>query len=214
MDATLLWQKLKTWRKLNPFQIAELVYLLHAHSLDAILMEMAVDKDLYRSSGPRYPDGYDNNYNSQSAIAFFGLGMRSPGQFEQSLSSPGVDNALIQILRVLTAVEHPVKTWLNDVVADFLEERSKASLPHDRKTWSEFASLTRQLAEQLSALLRKDRSERDEKQGRAVSALNSWADTLERAIAKEAKQRKPRLSRSQSGTKGKRIGRSGVGRRK
>ena len=42
---------------MNPFQIAELIALLHMHGPDAVLAEMTFDADMYATGGPTFPEG-------------------------------------------------------------------------------------------------------------------------------------------------------------
>ena len=175
---------------MKPVQAAELIHLLHAHGQDGLLAELATDAAMYAAPGPKSTRAVEEYYGSQAEIALMGLEWR---EFENSASTPGVDAALLQILRTLSDPKYMgfVDSTL-DSLPGFLGRRSAAPLPQDVATWPKFASLARRLAERL-AEMRHDHPS-------AIAALNAWADALERAIAKREGQRTKSKSASRSQT--------------
>jgi hypothetical protein len=175
IDAANLFRRLQQWRTMNPGQTVELVLLLHWHGPDAVLNEMASDADLYSALAPL-------SFPSQAVVALIGLSAR---KFDNAASSDGVDRALLQILRALSKIEN-FGTETNVppiVVANLMTKRTQAPLPRDFSSWSEFALLSRGLAARL-ANMKTPGVGRE----RAITALNSWADLLQRAIDARSKQ--------------------------
>jgi len=110
-------------------------------------------------------------------MALIGLKRR---RYEKALASPGVDAALLQILRTVSDSKDIALTINLATISQVLLSRSEADPPQDVTTWPEFASLARQWAERLA------KRKGDEPEGEAIDALDSWADLLERAIAARA----------------------------
>ncbi len=199
-DENMLYERLEDWHLLSPNQACELVHLLHAYGSDTILLKLASDAAMYTAPGPQFSGAL--SYISQAQIALLGLAWRasSPLQRSQNLRiSPGVDAAFLHILRTL-ATSEDLKTFQNLRGVDFLEIRSQKRLPFNKTTWPEFASLARRLAERLLEALQNDPDwekprDRDdlnwEKQerDRAIRALISWADSLERAITSQREKK-------------------------
>jgi hypothetical protein len=175
IDAANFFGRLRQWRTMNPWQIFEVVFLVHQGGPDAVLNEMAADADLY--SAPVPFAGI-----SQAQVAMMGLSKR---KFDNASSSDGVDLTLLQSLRTLLKMGNigTKSSGLSMVVGRVLEKRIQAPLPRDSSCWSEFASLSRMLGTHLA-----DTADPDADRVHAITALNSWADMLQRAIDAKAKQ--------------------------
>jgi hypothetical protein len=169
---------------MNPFQVAELIHLFHTVGPDTVLAGIAKDAEMYAACGPEFEKS--EVYYSQAEIACLGLTIR---EIEELPNTPGVDGAILQILRALSASRnigfspHSLSRFGN-----FLRKRP---LPADTSTWPELASLARRLAERFAKI--KDSNPKPKVANVAVresniATLNSWADSLERAIAKREKR--------------------------
>jgi hypothetical protein len=182
---------------MKPPQAAELIHLLHAHGPGSVLAQIASDADMYAAPGPKYANGQD--YGLQATIALIGLS----GRPVIGSDSPGVNAAFLQILRTLSNQENiGTATETFESLAQFLDRYSKASPPQDAATWPEFTALARRLAGRLANI-------RDADPDRelliavcesAKTALNSWADALEGAIATSAEHQRKSKSRSRAKT--------------
>jgi hypothetical protein len=179
--------QLREWRKMNSMQLTELLFLLHVYGSDAILTEIAMDASIYTAPGLKF--GYGTDYGSQAMVALEGLAER---QSRGRRNTPGVDIALLRILRALADAEevcfHPM-LWYRS--RHFLHQYSQKGPPQDVATWPEFASLARRLSERLTEMKGSD----PEIAG-AIRTLNTWAGSLDRAIA--ARARKQTTSRTKS----------------
>lgn len=149
--------------------------------------------------GPKLRDR--ESYDFQVEIALIGLSQRD---MATQLHSPGFDAALLQILRVLLDSKnigdaHSI-LFSDTEVLEALVKRSEAGLPQDITTRLELASLVRKLAEMLLLKTRIKENVRwtREERSRVISALNSWADSLEHAIAAGTKRQASPKSRSKS----------------
>ena len=67
LDIERLTERLHDWRRMTPFQVAELIHLLHAYGRDSVLAKMASDGDMYTAVGPKFVSG--ESYSSQAPIA-------------------------------------------------------------------------------------------------------------------------------------------------
>ncbi len=183
-------ERTKNWHHLNPFALGELIHLLHAFGSDIELTVLAHDDAMYAAPGPRFAN--EAHYESQALVALAGLSERSVRSRQESTGlrvSPGLDAALLQILRTLVIEENTIKLW-NFNGAEFFTDRSKSQLPLDKTTWPEFASLTRELAKRLRETWQhKPEGTSNRRLDRAIQALTSWADSLEQAIANERSKR-------------------------
>jgi hypothetical protein len=175
IDAANLFGRLRQWRTINPWQTFELVLLLHWHGPDAVLNEMASDADLYSAQAPL-------SIPSQAAAALIGLSLR---KFDNAPSSDGVDRTLLQILRALSKIENfGTETSVPLIaVANLINKRTQAPPPRDFSSWSEFALLSGELAARLANMETPSIGRED-----AITALNSWVDSLQRAMDARAKQ--------------------------
>ncbi len=109
-------EKRREWKNMNPLQLAEVILLLLEHGSDTILLEMAVDKKMYKTPGPNFETGLE--YGNQAEIALFGLSSRKKVQ-----PSPGVDAVLLQIFRTLAKSKNYQLCYLTfSPLSDFLEK--------------------------------------------------------------------------------------------
>ena len=178
VNVTALTGRLRGWRRMRPNQVSELILLVHAYSPDTVLAEMASDNDVYKAPNARSFRG--QAYVPHAAFALLGLSMRT---LEEPSTSPGIDATFLQILRTLTELKNGADLAQYSNLTTFLEWRSKAPLPQEAATWPKFASLARCLAIRLAKMKSQDPDRES-----AINALNSWADTLERAIATKARE--------------------------
>jgi hypothetical protein len=188
--------RLREWRNMSPMQVTELLWCLHAYGPDKVLTEMAMDADMYVSAGPKLANGVVYGFQAEAALG--GLGGR---MFEGGKSSPGVDAAFLQILRTFADAEMTTSEQLFVYyVLSFLSKYSKKGPPQDVETWPEFVSLARRLAERLVGL----------KNSSSANALNTWADSLDRAIAARAGQRTKSRTKSPTRTVPQRARKKGA----
>jgi NACHT domain len=174
VDTAHLSQRLREWRTMNPWQITELVFLLHWLGPDSVLTEIASDADLYSAPGP-----FD--VTAQAEVAMVGFSIR---EFGKAASSDGRDLTLLQILRTLSrAGSISTESTFLTSVSRGLEKCIQTPLPGNSKSWPDFAELSRRVAARLAndATASPDREP-------AITALNSWADMIQRAIDAKAKQ--------------------------
>ena len=186
---------------MNSIQISELIHLLHSFAPDTVLAEMASDTDMYTAPGPTFETG---SYGSQAEVALIGL---SHSAIVERPNSPGFNAALLQVLRALVNSKSiRFDLGFSISILSLLERLGKPPLPQDAPTRLEFASLARRLAEPLV-----ETRDPDPEREQAINALNSWANLLERASGKRAKQQtrpksKPKSKATASQTKKKRTG--------
>lgn len=196
MDIKSIAKRLRTWHTLSPFQAAELIHLVHAYAPDAMLAAIATDASMYRAPGPRFEQG--EIYGSQAVIALLGLTIRP--KLEALSISEGFDLAFLQILHTfLDSKEIDLRSRyypLAGPLERLLTKRRKVAPPHDAATLSEFARLARQLAGRLETIRNtgQPRSFGANARERLITALNSWADSLEHVITTRAiRQTKPKF---------------------
>lgn len=176
LEIRTISERLREWRKMNPFQIAELSHLLHSYGPDKILSEIAVDINMYSAPGPKFSDG--TQYYSQAEIVLNALMYRN---LKLSKSS-GFDTIFFHIINTfICSKEFGYHLFFNFV--EFLEMLIKTEYhPQDVTTWPEFASLSRKLADHFDKI--KDKEEK-QKRLSCIELLRSWADILENSYAKK-----------------------------
>jgi len=191
LDLSLLLEKLRAWKDMNPFQLAELIDIVHIFGSDSLLLEMAADKNMYASPGPTLKNG--SKYGNQAEIAIFGIARR-----KKIRPSPGVDTVLLQILRILgkqKAFKGSLRTCIP--LSGFLEKYTEKGFPKKVQTWEELALLARTLAEHLPKSER-PLFGREKYFEKSISLLNSWADSLEQELVKKAKKTGKRKAKSKT----------------
>lgn len=193
-----LAERLRGWRTMSAWQILELSYLLHAHALDPLLGEIALDSSMYSALRVRYFGGKPLNDLVVALAATFGLCTRHEDRDNEV--GAGYWYALLQILGVLLQ-EYPISPESRDSIltdgelTSLLEvyQDHKRWLPIDASTWSEFIALAHALAEQLVKQINKRYRARprgvsgaasNKASSRAriehsVAALKRWAEALE-----------------------------------
>ncbi len=198
LDATCLAERLRGWQKMNPGQAAELIHLLHAHGRGNVLAEIASDTDMY--AAPRPELAKPTVHGSQAEVALIGLSHRSIRQSDL----PDIDTAFLQVLRTLSDPKNSLASGQEFLISIpmVLEKRGKEGPPQDAATWPEFASLARGLLERLAKI--KVRDPDPDREG-AIAALNSWAESLERAIGARARQQTKPESKLRGKTANKRA---------
>lgn len=179
INMTSLMCRIRQWHTLHPVGLSELVVLAHSHADDNILVKLAQDATLYDTSGPEFL--HRVAYDSQAEVALFGLSERL---HRKSPIASGFEATLLEILKIMVkskgelptpAVHAIVWTWgKSSPIRDWM--------PQDTSILSEFAQLSRRLVNRLGTQSASGRN-RD-----AISVLNAWADSLERAIAERARQ--------------------------
>lgn len=170
MDADVLIKK--RWQELNPYQITELVYLLHAFGGEQVLKELKSHVGVYAAPGPRFSRNDDvyETYGSQAEIALLGLGKRD---------GPIPDELLLPILRALSNSRQIEPHFVS---FEGFQKWSK-TLPQDMSNLPEFASLTRRLANRFGDRSFRQKASNAYGEGAikdSIEAVNSWADSLER----------------------------------
>ena len=91
--------QLREWRKMRTMQLSELLALLHMYGSDAVLAEIALDTDIYTHLGLSLKVEWI--MARRQRLLYIGLRLRS----EERRSAPGIDTALLQILRALVDAE-------------------------------------------------------------------------------------------------------------
>ncbi|HWT00424.1 MAG TPA: NACHT domain-containing protein [Pyrinomonadaceae bacterium] len=171
-----LTKHLRGWRKLTPVQACELIYLTHRHGEDNILAEIATELDMYEAPGPRFGD--DVFYETQAEIALLGLSIHLNAGGQQEHNSIGAENALLQILRVISRQEKLDDFCLYELISIF-GRGGVLQYPKNVKTWREFISLT----QQISARFEKGKEFDLSSTNTEVSiVLRNWAARLQRAM--------------------------------
>lgn len=192
INETMLLKRIGQWEAMNPFQLCELIHILHAHGSPNALNQMATQAALYSAPGPKFSS--ELSYVSQAEIALQGLSTRSG----RKPASTGELKVLLQILRTLCSTDMS-QAWdrLAFSIFSLLDRRAKIYVLQDNITQLEFASLARQLANNLAS--QPDTHYQDMK--RACSALNEWATSLERKATKTAKSTKKPKGKSKASLK-------------
>lgn len=161
--------KCRQWRTCSPFQLTELIYLLHCSAPHDTLNELAGNPRIYETPGPVFNDS--NRYKTQAEIALIGL------PHKESKGVP--DKALLVILQTL--VRFGLGSDISLSVLSFFEKlMDRKYLPHDPSSWADFARHARWLTEHFDGELYENVAAHD--------ALMTWADFLEEAIAKRGKE--------------------------
>jgi len=191
----LVVRRLRGWRGMEPLRIGELVFLVHSHAPDDLLLEMSTDADLYAAPGPRLPGGAA--YASQAEVALEALGHR-PSAW---LVGSGGSSVLLGVLRALSGSPLFGSVVVGNL-ARVVGEVEPGALPPDAGYRSEFASLLRQLARRLAETLvsMPDRSAE-------LTFLNSLVARVERAVAAPAGQPTQATPEPESGRVTRRRGR-------
>ena len=172
-----LFARLRRWRQMNPFQVAELIHLLHAYGTQQTLTKMAADTSLYRAPGPKFP-GMDV-YGSQAVIILAGLSRRA--MLRPASRIPEI--AFLQLSRTISDPTVDI-SGINIHMLNGLHD----TLPQNIANREEYALQVRQLKQRLVNTKPKLPL------GPMIAKMESWAKGLSRAQA----------SRSQRGAKPKR----------
>ena len=173
MDFPRLAERLRGWRRMNPFQVDELLHLLHSLAPEAVLLDVSADADLYAAPGPR---SLKDVYATQAEAALQGLANRArlwPGR-------PGLSVVLLRILRALPR-SASTGTYLLLGLRRVLEAVDPGMLPRDPAYCSELVWLLRQLVQRLAATpaVRPEWTQ-------GMAFLNSWVERAETAVGASA----------------------------
>ena len=152
-------EKLLRRAKMSPFQLTELVYLIHAHAPFQILVKIAEKDAIYRAEGPKFSRG--ENYGTQAEIALLGLGRRT-------LRIP--DAVILKVFRVFT--EHSDNT-VDDSFFHF-GSGLRDFIPREAATARELLVLLRGLSERL----REERHERHSGLYGLLPLIEHWMKTF------------------------------------
>jgi energy-coupling factor transporter ATP-binding protein EcfA2 len=180
LDMRALSERFREWYKMNPYEMAELIYLLHRFGPDNVLEELASDVARYSEPGPDF--GYSEKYSSQGEIAFLGL----LDNKDSSLGRIGFDAALLQFLRTIVISNDIIRAVSCRELADFFGRSHTIEILKGAASRSEIISLMRQLAHRLEA--EKDLTPRQMYEY-SIAALKRCADMLEGANTTEAKRK-------------------------
>jgi hypothetical protein len=192
VNTNLLLEKLQAWMSMTPFQITEIIYLLHKYAPDEILAEIANITDLYSSVGPTFKnDG--PVYYSQAEIALIGLSSRDFSEIQ-------VVEGLKAVFRIVRSVLLNTKSlsWftLHSVQRLMERELTEVLTLQNPETKQEFASLARKLATHLKRV--KLETESIEIRESTIKALNNWANLLEGVKPEEKTSRKSASVKTQT----------------
>ncbi len=198
-DLSIIAEKLRGWKEMKPFQLTELIFLLHKYGPHSLLIEMAGDKKMYAAPGPRFKSGPE--YGHQAEVVLFGLVDRKKIQ-----PSPGVDTVFLQILRTLAnAKAFQVNSFTFSPLSRFLEQYTEKGFPKKTETWAEFALLARILTgrwrKSEKKLLGNENSMDDYHKNeykKSISLLNTWADSLEQEFDKKTKKKAKQKPKSKT----------------
>lgn len=186
LDSGLLAKRLRRWRGMNPLPLAELVHLLHAFAPERVLAQITTNPALYESRGPEFTPA---TYKSQAAIALIGLELR----VQNMPASPAVQQALLQALRVITRTEDvEMLIEMRYSIGAFLARMGPDQVRWDPGVSKELAALARQLAQRPKENWGQHPHAED-----PVAALNTFADSLDRATAE--KSAKPKAKKKAAG---------------
>ncbi len=193
IDWPLLTERVRGKEALNPFQLTELIYLVHCYGPDSVLLAIAQNAHLYSEPGLLVN-------NNQAEIALMGLSTRPEDMLQPS---PGLDKALINIFRSLQEVKSFDAIILFN--SSFLTALQQY-IPLNEETWPEYASLARAISKIIERQNRrtpKQDSYNPEGNKELGEALNSWAGFLENKIVKQAGNRKKSRKNRAKKTKNK-----------
>jgi len=191
-DSRIDWHslsaRLNKWKSKNPYEIGDVIYLLHSLAPDAVLRARALDDEIYTSPGPKFRGR--ERYITQAEVAILALSTRWLGM-------PSIDAAFLQILRTISKARR-VGSQARRNIAQFLAN-NRHQLPNDSAIWPEVAILLRQLITRLGYSTVKVTA--GQKPESRTKAINVWADALEQAIAERAKQKPASKSKATKTTK-------------
>lgn len=172
IDINILLKKLQTWQNKNPFQLSEIIHLLHKSAHDKILAEIATITDLYASFGPIFRD--NQVYYSQAEIAFIGLLSRD---FASRQVAEGFAAVFRIVMSILCNSESLSWATLHSVERAMVEELTEVLTLQNPETKQEFVLLARKLTTHLKRV--KLETDPIKVRERAIKALNNWANLLE-----------------------------------
>ncbi|MBN3899557.1 MAG: hypothetical protein HWQ41_31110 [Nostoc sp. NOS(2021)] len=191
VNVNLLLQTLQAWRSMTPLQISEIIYLLHRLASDEILAEIAKITDLYTSIGPTFKNSVV--YYFQAEIALLGL---STCDFSNRQIADGFEAVFLIVMNVFSNSKSFSSFTLSSV-ADLLSgELTEVLTYQNLKTKQELVFLARKLATHLKRV--KVEKEPIETRGRAIKALNNWANLLEGVKPEEKTSRKSASIKTQT----------------
>ncbi|MEK7398175.1 MAG: hypothetical protein AAB116_14690, partial [Candidatus Poribacteria bacterium] len=189
-----LMDRIRGWRKLNPYQLADLIVLLHYRAPNKFLIEVADWRDLYSASGPDFKKS--EFYSTQAEVAIIGLKNRldliliqekidSPKEHKKLLGIAEVSElVLLTIMRILIDPKNEIGNRLAISIDLLLSSFIRIEyIPQDGNIRSELTTLSRKLAERLLSDKKviKDK-EKIEEINTAIQSLKRWADYLESGI--------------------------------
>jgi hypothetical protein len=177
-DEKYFFKSFQGWRKMNPFQLSEFIWLFHSFASNETLIKIASFPDIYSAPGPNFSTTF--NYVSQADVALIGLGHR-----QKFLDSIGFEISFLNILRTLCKPKIIFGLIrLDFIFADFVEKFNPKKLPQTQENWFEFSSLSRSLTKRIIKIDKGRYSK-----SLIVKKLNKWSTAIEKAIAKKEKQK-------------------------
>ncbi|MEH1797505.1 NACHT domain-containing protein [Nostoc sp.] len=190
VNADFLLVRLQTWRSMTPFQVSEIIYLLHKLAPDEILAKMAKVTDLYTSVGATFKDGVV--YYSQAEVAFLGLLSRD---FANRQVTEGFKAVFSIIMTVLCNSKSFSWGTLNSFESLMQRQLTEVLTLQNQETKQEFALLARKLAIHLKSA---KVEEPIEVRKTAIKSLNNWANLLEGVKPEEKTSRKSASVKTQT----------------
>jgi hypothetical protein len=134
VDPARLFEKMKVRKELTPYQLTEIVYLLHRFGTDDVLLKTAACEGIYLSKAVE-------EYNTQAVIAFLGLAYRSKAP----------SRAIVQVLiKILSAL---AETQGGRTIYNYMPHPTGFLKLHHR-----FPSATRELAYLVRKIIRRSRT--------------------------------------------------------
>jgi len=173
IETASLLERLQTWQNMTPFQVAEIVMILHGFSPDKMLKKMAEMPGLYNSKFPIVKKG-KIQLSCQADFVFFALG-------ERVLKSPEVDGFKISLRQVFytflntSSFRRGTLYFLGTLHTRGIVSKSISFLSFIEK--QQLCLLLKQLCNHLKGVRIEGEGLGDRQ--KAIAALNHWADLLE-----------------------------------
>lgn len=178
LDVTILNQKLQSWKEMNPFQLTEVIHLLHQYGSDAFLKKMAAKYEIYLSPGPKFRHG--DHFGSQAEIALNGIRSRLENLDRRLLPGEGFEIVMVTIFNSLLYCSQFYHEHLYHILDDILSEFMAIKwIPTKVITPLELAGLVRKLAEKVKKI--QDKEVDKNYKADIINELIKWAEYFEGA---------------------------------